>query len=283
MNEITITIPGFSISAKTWGTPDKPPILALHGWLDNANSFTLLAPYLQDDFYLIAVDLPGHGHSSHLPEGCNYHFIDAVFIITELLHALNLEKVHLLGHSMGACLGSLIAGIIPERLLSLYLIEALGPFSAPAETACAQLNSYTHFLTQKHRKKTRAYDDSAKMALTRSLKGYVSLEIATILCERGVIKQQEHFYWRHDPRLFAPSPLRMTEEQVLSCLKNISTKTHLLLGNQGFAFDEAIMNARIKTISDITVTRLDGGHHIHMEQPEVISQLLAAFYQNYNN
>ena len=66
MNEITLKIPGFSIAGLTLGKPENPPILALHGWLDNANSFAPLAPYLQHNFYLIAVDLPGHGHSSHL-------------------------------------------------------------------------------------------------------------------------------------------------------------------------------------------------------------------------
>src|SRR5690349_24801058 len=104
MKTHVLTIPGFSIACKIWGNPDKPSILALHGWLDNANSFTHLAPYLENDFHFIAVDLPGHGHSSHLPEGCNYHFFDGIFIVLKIINALNLDRVHLLGHSMGACL-----------------------------------------------------------------------------------------------------------------------------------------------------------------------------------
>ena len=67
MNTLTLSIPGFSIACKIWGNPDKPTILALHGWLDNANSFAPLATYLESDFQVVAVDLPGHGHSSHLP------------------------------------------------------------------------------------------------------------------------------------------------------------------------------------------------------------------------
>ena len=52
---------------------------------------------------------------------------------------------------MGACLASLVGGIVPERFLSLSLIEGLGPFSQPAETACQQLREYTYFLTQKNK------------------------------------------------------------------------------------------------------------------------------------
>jgi pimeloyl-ACP methyl ester carboxylesterase len=279
MNELNLTIPGFSIAGKTWGNPEKPAILALHGWLDNADSFALIAPYLQNDFYFIAVDLPGHGHSDHLPIGCNYHFFEAIFTIIELINALKLDKVHILGHSMGACLGSLLAGVVPERLLSLYLIEALGPFSAPAETACKQLKTYAHFLRLKNSAQSKGYQRFDDAVLARSAKGYVSLDIAQILCERALIEKDGVFYWRHDKRLLASSPLRMTEEQILSCLQNIQAKTELLLSSDGFYFDEKIIENRIKMVKNIKVKKLNGGHHIHMEQPEVVSQLLADYYR----
>ncbi|MDR3501139.1 MAG: alpha/beta hydrolase [Legionella sp.] len=278
MQEITLTIPGFSIAAKTWGNPQNPPILALHGWLDSANSFAPLASYLHHDFYLIAVDLPGHGLSSHLPPGCNYHFFDGIFIIIEIINALKLEKVHLLGHSMGACMGSLVAGVAPERLHSLYLIEALGPFSSPAKTACSQLTDYAKFISHTHRA-PKGYEQFESAVLTRSQKGYVSMEIARILCERGLMEKEGRYYWRHDRRLIAPTPLRMTEEQVLSCLQNINTKAHLLLSDEGFAFDAEIMKNRIKAVKNLVVKQLEGGHHIHMEKPELIGQLLTEFYK----
>ncbi|CAM4428308.1 MAG: Tropinesterase [Legionella sp.] len=278
MQEITLTIPGFSIAGKTWGNPKNPPILALHGWLDNANSFAPLASYLQNDFYLIAVDFPGHGLSSHLPPGCNYHFFDGIFIIIEIIKALKLDKVHLLGHSMGACMGSLVAGVAPERLRSLYLIEALGPFSSPAKTACSQLTEYAKFISHTHRS-PKGYEQFESAAYTRSQKGYVSIEIARLLCERGLVEKEGRFYWRHDRRLIAPTPLRMTEEQVLSCLQNISTKTHLLLSDEGFAFDAKIMENRIKAVKNMVVGQLNGGHHIHMEKPELVGRMLVEFYK----
>ncbi|MCW8408429.1 alpha/beta hydrolase [Legionella sp. PATHC035] len=276
MKMLTLAIPGFSIACKTWGTPDKPTILALHGWLDNANSFAPLAPYLENDFHFVAVDLPGHGHSSHLPKGCHYHFFDGIFIVIELIKALKLDKVHLLGHSMGACLASLVGGVVPERFLSLCLIEGLGPFSHPAETACLQLREYAHFLVQ-NKKKSKGYDHINSAALARAFKGYVSLDIAKILCERSLIEKRGKFYWRHDQRLLERSPLRMTEPQILSCLQEITAKTYLLLSSNGFAFDTEIINTRIKTVKNLTLKKMDGGHHIHMEQPEVISKLLADF------
>lgn len=281
MDKLNLKIPGFSIACKTWGHPEKPTILALHGWLDNANSFMPIAPYLENDFYLIAVDLPGHGHSSHLPQGCHYHFFDGIFIVIEVLNALKIDRVHLLGHSMGACLASLVGGVIPERFLSLILIEGLGPFSHPGETACQQLREYAHFLTKKS-KTPKGYDHLEAAALARAFKGYVSIDIARILCERSLIEKRGKFYWRHDQRLLTRSPLRMTETQILSCLKEITAKTYLLIANQGFSFDAEITQNRIKTVKNLTLKKVDGGHHIHMEQPEVVSQLLADFMMNTN-
>lgn len=278
MKMIELNISGLTIACKTWGKPENTPIIALHGWLDNANSFDLLAQQLQNNYYFIAVDLPGHGHSSHLPLSSNYHFIDGVFIVVQIINALGLDKVHLLGHSMGACLGSLVAGVAPDRFISLCLIEGLGPFSYPEETACKQLSEYLKYLTQKETKQARGYSKFDNAAIARALKGYVSIDIAKSLCERGVKEDDGIFYWRHDRRLLDPSPLRMTEVQILSCLKNIKAKTCLIWASEGFSFDSELMQERIKVIRDLKIEHLDGGHHIHMEKPEVIGTLLADFY-----
>ena len=268
---------GLTIACKIWGNPENPPVIALHGWLDNANSFDPIAPYFQNNFYFIAIDLPGHGHSSHIPASSNYHFIDGAFAVIQIMNALNLDKVHLLGHSMGACLSSIIGGIAPERFLSLCLIEGLGPFSHPEKTACKQLTTYLNYLTHEKSKKTKGYSELESAARARAIKGYVSLDIAKILCHRGLIKQHGYYYWRHDKRLLGPSTLYMTELQVLSCLEQISAKTCLIWASKGFSFDSKLMQERVKAIKDLQIEHLDGGHHIHMEQPEAISKLLIEF------
>ncbi len=278
MKVMELNISGLTIAYKAWGNPEHQPIIALHGWLDNANSFDYLANELQNNYYFIAIDLPGHGHSSHLPLSSNYHFIDAVFIVAQIINALKLKKVHLLGHSMGACLASLLAGITPERFLSVSLIEGLGPFSSPEDTACEQLSDYLNILTHKKVKTPKGYSQFDSAALARAIKGYVSLDIAKLLCERGIREENGIYYWRHDRRLLEPSPLRMTEKQVLSCLQKITARTFLLWASEGFAFDSALIQERIKVVHHLKIAHLDGGHHIHMEKPEVVSQLLAEFY-----
>ena len=55
------------------GPRDAPPVLMVHGWLDNCYSFVPLLTQLPLDKRYIAIDLPGHGHSDHIPN--NYYTI----------------------------------------------------------------------------------------------------------------------------------------------------------------------------------------------------------------
>src|SRR5690606_11797491 len=103
---------------------DGPRVLALHGWLDNAASFIPLARHLHA-IDLVAIDQPGHGRSAHLPTGTDYSFVGAINAILDVADALGWDQFALLGHSMGAGIGSLIAAACPERIERLVAIEAL--------------------------------------------------------------------------------------------------------------------------------------------------------------
>src|SRR5580765_8467017 len=109
LHETAIDIPLGTITAlRSSSTANAPRVLALHGWLDNAASFVPMAKHL-DGIELVAVDLPGHGHSVHLPPGSIYTFEMAVHHVLDIADALGWERFSLLGHSMGAGIASLVA------------------------------------------------------------------------------------------------------------------------------------------------------------------------------
>lgn len=76
--EISFKVPWGNIAAKEWGPDDGKLFLGLHGWLDNANTFDRLVPLLPADIKFIAIDLPGHGRSSHRWPGMPYIFFEFV-------------------------------------------------------------------------------------------------------------------------------------------------------------------------------------------------------------
>src|SRR5688500_18042292 len=106
MHDFIVQTPLGAVAGLRNGREGAPRVLALHGWLDNAASFVPLAPYL-DDVDLVAIDLPGHGRSAHLPPGADYSFAGALHSVLDAADALGWDTFALLGHSMGAGIGSL--------------------------------------------------------------------------------------------------------------------------------------------------------------------------------
>ena len=89
--ELEIQTSSIRLVAKCWGNPDGLPVLAFHGWLDNAATFDNLAPLLPE-LRILSIDLPGHGHSDHRPSGSSYYFIDMVMDVIEVADVLGLES-----------------------------------------------------------------------------------------------------------------------------------------------------------------------------------------------
>jgi len=66
--EVAFQVFGRTMAGLQWGDPAGEPTFALHGWLDNANTFNRLAPRLPE-LNLVALDFAGHGRSYHYPVG----------------------------------------------------------------------------------------------------------------------------------------------------------------------------------------------------------------------
>src|SRR3546814_5071589 len=90
--ERRITLAPLQLAAQVWGNDTSPPLLALHGWLDNAGSFPRLAPLLATEYQVIALDLPGHGHSDHLAAGARYHYLHYAPLVLAAADALSLDR-----------------------------------------------------------------------------------------------------------------------------------------------------------------------------------------------
>ncbi|MEG3194051.1 alpha/beta fold hydrolase, partial [Lysobacter sp. D1-1-M9] len=115
---------GWRIHPRAHGT-DAPRVLALHGWLDNAASFLPIQPHLRG-VELVALDMPGHGASAHLPLAAEYTVVNMARAIVAAADALGWDRFTLLGHSLGGAVASVVAAALPQRIVRLALIESLG-------------------------------------------------------------------------------------------------------------------------------------------------------------
>ncbi len=276
MHESVIKLNHLNLASIQFGSAEHPRLLALHGWLDNAMSFAPLAPFL-DDLGIQALEFPGHGHSDHFSSELPYHFIDAVIHMMELIDHYGWKNLILLGHSMGGGIATLLAGMMPERIKHVIIIEGLGPLTEPEATVTGQVLDYFRRHKKLRDRDLTHYPSVDAMAQTRAQKGYIRLEHAKLLSERGSKQTNRGWVWRHDPKLYLPSPIRLTENQVLACFAEIKAPTCFIYGEEGFRFDEKKMAARQAAIRNLVTHQVAGGHHCHMEYPEAVAEIIRGF------
>ncbi|MEQ2206552.1 hypothetical protein XENOCAPTIV_030830 [Xenoophorus captivus] len=88
VSELSIPVPWGEIRGKVWGPDHGRQVLCLHGWADNCGTFNTLLPLLPKDFRYIAVDLAGHGRSSHRPPGVLYAFPSYVMDVRRVVDGM---------------------------------------------------------------------------------------------------------------------------------------------------------------------------------------------------
>ena len=275
-NDIVIKTPFLNLAAKRWGDPAGLPVLGLHGWLDNAATFDHLAPFL---FHLnfISLDLPGHGRSDHRPPGMKYHYIDYIADVIAVVDELQWEKFTFLGHSLGAGIASMAAGTIPERIHRLALIEGIGPSTRAVERAPDYLLRSVHEMSRFKDKKMPVYKDIQTMINARTKRGGIASGAIEALVRRGSREVDNGVTWRSDPRLRMISPLYMTDEQVLPYLTRITAPVLLILGEQGYLGGRAGFSSRCSYIKNLDSRILPGGHHLHLDHPEAVAEVVTEF------
>ncbi|WP_376694755.1 alpha/beta fold hydrolase [Wenzhouxiangella sp. EGI_FJ10305] len=254
------------------------PVLALHGWLDNAHSFLPLSEHL-DGLDLVAVDLPGHGLSSPRPEGVRYHFDDYTFDVLAVLDALGWGQANLLGHSLGGAVSTLVAAAAPERVNSMALIEGLGPLSAPAEKT-AEVWRKAVARSKPRNRRVHAERDTAVAA--RQQGSDLSDASARMLADRGLIEVDGGWQWRHDLRLTWPTAHRYTEPQVIDLLAHIEAPVLNIHSEPGTGLmNQRMFQLRLAALRHRRATiACPGGHHLHMVHAERIAPTILEHFHD---
>lgn len=111
---------------------DGETIVLIHGFGANKDNWTRLARQLSDDFNVYAIDLPGHGDSSKELD-LGYRFEDQVAHLSKILGALGIQKMHMMGNSMGGAITALYAATYPDRIRTAVLFDPAGIFEYDSE------------------------------------------------------------------------------------------------------------------------------------------------------
>lgn len=258
------------------------PVIAVHGWLDNAASFIPLSQQLSLTGPFYAVELPGHGFSDHRPDHDLYHSVDNIVDLLAFIDVVSPDQpVTLLGHSMGGIICSLVAAAAPERVSHLIMLDSLGPYTDRKEQVLPQLRKGIKKAVEGQSPlnvfKSRELAIRARMAGV----GTVTYDTASLLIDRAIREVEGGFVWRTDRRLTAPSLLRYSESQIREIYAGIECPSLLISGEDGYFHKYEALRFRIPYIAKLTCHDVQGGHHFHMEgDVKRTAELIDEFVQN---
>ncbi|WP_249199197.1 alpha/beta fold hydrolase [Photobacterium sp. GJ3] len=261
---------------KALDSENRPILLCLHGWHDNAASFTPLFEPLSQVFHLVAIDWPGHGLSAHRDPDNYYYFMDYVDTLAQVMQAISGESVMLMGHSLGALVAAAYAGAYPEAVSGLILIEGLVPLYENAALAADRLRSgIDSRMKRRQRQKPALKMDSFQAALSvRCRVNGLTSEQLLPLVQRAIYQDGEGWSWRHDDKLRCDSLIRLTEAQSKALVASIECPVLSIVGDKGFAHLKA-PESGLSWFASADQIVVPGGHHCHLESPQkVCDQIL---------
>ncbi|MGL6071822.1 alpha/beta fold hydrolase [Craterilacuibacter sp.] len=265
-----------------WGTDDKPLLVLLHGWMDSAATFQFIADQLASDWHLVAPDLRGFGDSDW--NKGSYYFPDYLADLDALLNTLSpTQPVMLAGHSMGAMIAGIYAGIYPERITRLMLIEGFGLAQTRPEDAPER---YARWLKEQQRQPVLGKLESAAQLATK-LQGRnprMQPEHAYYMAQQLTRPAQSGVQYRADPRHKGVNPVLYRLDEAKACWRGISAPVQWVFG--GDMWDHPMAKGVLDTLDERRAcfkqlqetTISNAGHMVQWEQAEALAHTMHGFF-----
>ncbi len=108
------------------GREDRPPVLCLPGLTRNARDFEDVAGRLGGDWRVICPDMRGRGDSAYAKDSSTYNLMQYVDDVSLLLEAAGLDRVVIIGTSLGGLMTMAMAMTMPQRIAAAVLND-IGP------------------------------------------------------------------------------------------------------------------------------------------------------------
>ena len=255
-----------NLAYRTWGIRGRPALVLLHGFLGDSEDWRPLVSLLEDDFYLVAIDLPGHGNSQSVELAGDDAFRLFSQILNLTLQQLDLKRFSLLGYSLGG------------RLAMMYSLDHGGSVEHLLLESCHP------GLESDADRSIRSQSDSEWASLFRTepleevLQRWYHQPVFADLNS-----QQRQSLMEHRLRVNKNSPLlgNVLDGCSLSrqpaCwgkLEDVSFPVHYFYGEKDLKFTEIALRLH-KSGSLAGLHKVSAaGHNVHREQPEAMADVI---------
>ncbi len=248
------------------GTKENPPILFLHGFMGNGNDWNETVSYLSEKYYCITLDLPGHGNSNNL-ERLNtvWDFDSLCNRLSGLLNHLKIQKVSLVGYSMGGRIALYFAHKYPQ-LLTHLILESASPGIKTNDKKEIRL------------KEDKALSQKLKNEpLEEILEKWYSLPLFSGIKNHPKYKALFLNRLKNDPTLLAKavesfSPGRQV--YLMNKMKNLKMSVNLICGENDIKYTDVMKKIKRDNLHFNLKIFRDCGHNVHFEKPDLFAEHL---------
>jgi pyruvate dehydrogenase E2 component (dihydrolipoamide acetyltransferase) len=258
----TVEVGGRRMRYLKMGEADGTPVVLVHGFGGDLNSWLFTQPSLAQGHSVYAIDLPGHGGSSKQIDRGDLAFLASAAF--ELMSALELASAHLVGHSLGGATAFELALSHPDYVKSLTLISPVG-FGPEINMQYVE-----GFMRATQPRRLRPFIE--QLFANPGLVGRKMLD--------DIIS-----YKRLDGAVEALNAIAGTifkdgrqAVELVPRLADVAAPIQIIWG----AADRIIPAAQANLLpASISVHLIPGaGHMVHMEKAEEVNKLLEAFFRN---
>ncbi len=296
-HSVFLEIRGLRQHIRLWGDTQQPKqvVWLLHGWLDTSASFMRLVGFLPKDWLICAPDWRGYGLSAWQPVAQDtYWFADYLADFDQILKNRffeNLPTPHaLIGHSMGGNIAAFYAGIFPDQIGKLAVLDSLNLPDMPPDQAPNRWREWfknvdsnvSHALNQTSEEKNYGtFED-----LAQRIKRYhprVDVEQALeIAYGWGVWDDDKQFVTlRADPRHRQRGPIAYRHAEAIALWQQVRAEVLFLDASEGMLRqNETERETRRGFFAHATRHVMpECGHMLHFDQPEATAQHLMMFFK----
>jgi len=275
---------GVDYHVTEWGERHNRLIVFLHGWGDVGSTFQFVIDELKQDWFVIAPDWRGFGESRANAD--SYWFPDYLADLDAILQIYSPDAaVRLVGHSMGANVATLYAGVMPERVSALVNVEGFGlPDSDPEDAP----GRYREWIEAGRSRSTVTSYESFEELLPKIIRRSPGLgnERALFVADKwaeahadGVVRIKA------DPAHKLPNAVLYRRREAVACWKNVKAPVLVVVGA------DTDFTGKLKSwidpdaVSDVfdkseSVSIAGAGHMVHFDQPAQLAETIEGFLAN---
>jgi pimeloyl-ACP methyl ester carboxylesterase len=271
--------------AERGGDPkaDGVTVLLLHGYMDAAATWDLVAPGLTGHgFRVLAPDLRGYGDGARVPPGGYYYFQDYVFDVADLVEQLvpRAEPLFVVGHSMGGTVANLFAGTFPERVTRLALLEGAGPPDNAQDVGPARMRAWIDEVRATRARPPRRMQGTDE-AMRRLAGNHPRVDRAVLERRLNALAQplpEGGLVWKADPLHTTRSPMPFFAENWKAFARRVTCPV-LFVSEGSLGWHPPDEEARVASFAVLERAEIpEAGHAMHWTEPAKLTRLLLRFF-----